>query len=45
VERDQAGPDAAPAFRYGIAVAINGNTLELVEKARNRFGERGLIVL
>jgi len=39
------GPDAALAFRCGIAVATDGNTLELVEKARNRFGERGLIVL
>jgi hypothetical protein len=44
-ERDQAGPDTALAIRYGIAVATDGNTLELVEKARNRFGERGLIVL
>lgn len=42
---EQAGPDAALAFRYAIAVATNGDTLELVEKVRSRFGERGLIAL
>ncbi len=42
---EQAGPDAALAFRYGVAVATNGTLLELVEQVRKRFGERGLISL
>jgi len=43
---DDAGPDAAFGFRYGMAVATNADTtLSLVEQARKRYGERGLISL
>jgi len=42
---EQAGPDAALAFRYGVAVATNADTLDLVERVKGRFGERGLISL
>jgi hypothetical protein len=43
---DQAGPDAALGFRYGIAVAANSDTcLALVETVREKFGEEGLVSL
>ena len=43
---DEAGTDAAFGFRYGIAVATNADTvLSLVEQARKRYGERGLVSL
>jgi hypothetical protein len=43
---DEAGPEAALGFRYGMAVATNAVTaLSLVEQARKRFGERGLVSL
>ena len=43
---DAAGADAAFGFRYGMAVATNADmTLSLVEEARRRYGERGLISL
>jgi len=45
-EPDAAGTDAALAFRYGLAVATNApSAIELVEQARARFGDRGLISL
>lgn len=42
---DQAGADAALAFRYGLAVARNDDTLALVDQVRTRFGQRGLVSL
>lgn len=43
---EAAGPDAALGFRYGIAVATNSAAiLPLVEQARARFGDRGLVSL
>jgi hypothetical protein len=43
---DVAGPDAALGYRYGMAVATNADTvLPLVEQARKRYGERGLVSL
>lgn len=42
---EKAGPNAALAFRYATAVAENGDVLDLVEAARTRFGERGLVSL
>ena len=43
---DDAGPEAAFGFRYGMAVATNADTaLSLVEQARKRYGERGLVSL
>jgi len=43
---DDAGPDAALGFRYGMAVATDADTvLPLVEEARARYGERGLVSL
>jgi AhpD family alkylhydroperoxidase len=43
---DDAGPDAAFGFRYGMAVATNADTaLSLVEQASRRYGKRGLVSL
>lgn len=43
---DDAGPEAAFGFRYGMAVATNADTtLSLVDQARKRYGERGLVSL
>jgi len=43
---EAAGPDAALGFRYGIAVATNSDeAMSLVERARARYGERGLVSL
>ena len=43
---EAAGPDAALGFRYGIAVATNSDeVMSLVERARARYGERGLVSL
>ena len=43
---DDAGSEAAFGFRYGMAVATNADTtLSLVEQARKRYGERGLVSL
>lgn len=43
---DAAGPDAALGFRFGMAVATNADTvLALVEQARRKYGERGLVSL
>lgn len=44
-DMDEAGENAALAFRYAIAVARNGDSLELVEQVRQRFGARGLVSL
>ncbi|HEY4941260.1 MAG TPA: hypothetical protein VII56_07515 [Rhizomicrobium sp.] len=43
---EAAGDDAALGYRYGIAVATNSDAvLELVEEARTRYGEKGLVSL
>jgi hypothetical protein len=43
---DAAGADAAFGFRYGMAVATNADTvLSLVDQARTRYGERGVVSL
>lgn len=43
---EAAGPDAALGFRYGMAVATNSDqVMALVEAARARYGERGLVSL
>jgi alkylhydroperoxidase family enzyme len=43
---EEAGVDAALGYRYGMAVATNSvNVLAEVERARLRFGERGLVTL
>jgi hypothetical protein len=43
---DEAGPEAAFGFRYGMSVATNADTVvALVEQARSRYGERGLVSL
>jgi hypothetical protein len=43
---EEAGADAALGYRYGMAVATNAVNLPTeVEKARLRFGERGLVTL
>lgn len=43
---EAAGPDAALGFRYGMAVATNSDqVMALVEEARARYGERGLVSL
>lgn len=43
---DDAGPDAAFGYRYGIAVATNADaTHSFVEQARKRYGDRGLVSL
>jgi alkylhydroperoxidase family enzyme len=43
---DAAGSDAALGFRYGMAISTGADTaLALVEQARKRFGERGLVSL
>lgn len=43
---DAAGVDAALGFRFGMAVATNADTvLALVEQARCKYGERGLVSL
>jgi hypothetical protein len=43
---EQAGPDAALGFRYGIAVATNSpDALALSEQVEKRYGKRGQISL
>jgi hypothetical protein len=43
---EAAGPDAALGYRYGMAVATNSDqVLALVEQARERYGESGLVSL
>jgi alkylhydroperoxidase family enzyme len=43
---DAAGTDAALGFRFGMAVATNADiALALVEHARRKYGERGLVSL
>jgi hypothetical protein len=43
---DAARSDAAFGFRYGMAIATGADTaLALVDQARKRYGERGLISL
>jgi hypothetical protein len=43
---DAAGADAALGFRFGMAVATNADTvLALVEQARSKYGQRGLVSL
>ncbi len=43
---EAAGPDAALGYRFGMAVATNSDAiLDLVDRVRDRYGERGLVSL
>ncbi len=43
---EQAGADAALGYRYAMAVATNAPAaIDLVERARARYGEKGLVSL